>query len=230
MLTLKRFIQRFPGSSIPSLVETTDGQTLVLKMKGAGNGTQSLAAEFLVNRSALRLGWPLPGAFPVLIPDGFPWEFGTDEFDDILQKSYGLNLGLQYLGDCEALSAEKMLALPGDFLSQMATLDAFFLNYDRLGASRNVLRDAQGAPWLIDHGSCLFLDPDLSAKPLVLAPGHVLGAQAPIRPRAALRLGEQALLCAAEVPGPWLAELGLTTASVQEAIEARLRAAAAAPL
>ena len=226
MLTLKRFIQRFPGSSIPSLIECTDGQRLVLKMKGAGNGTQSLAAEYIVNESARALGWPLPGAQAVLIPDGFPWEFGTDEFDDILQKSYGVNLGLEYLGDCQALPIEAVRALPAEFLSQMATLDAFFLNYDRLPKSRNVLRDLAGKEWLIDHGSCLFLDGEMSGKPLALAPGHSLGDIALLRPRAAQRLGAQALLTCETLPELWMKELGLDVLKLKALIQARLHSLA----
>jgi hypothetical protein len=222
---LKRFVRRFPGSSIPAEVETTDGGRWVVKMKGAGNGVQSLAAEFLVNRSALALGWPVASVCTIEIPQGFPWTFGTDEFDDILQKSYGINLGLQYLGDCTPLDGATVLALPQKFLSPMATLDAFFLNYDRLAASRNTLRDPAGRDWLCDHGSCLFLDADLSAKPWALAPVHLLGAAgaALIRPEDARRLGEAALEEAAHLPQPWLSELGLTLGGLKSLIQARLR-------
>ena len=226
MLALKRFIQRFPGSSIPSLIECTDGQRLVLKMKGAGNGTQSLAAEFIVNQTAQALGWPVPAAQAVLIPEGFPWEFGTDEFDDILQKSYGVNLGLEYLGDCQPLDASEVLGLPAEFLSQLATLDAFFLNYDRLPKSRNVLRDLTGKEWLIDHGSCLFLDGDLSGKPLALAPGHCLGDNTLVRPRAAQRLGGQALLSCEALPELWMRELRLDVPKLKALIQGRLNSLA----
>jgi hypothetical protein len=225
---LERFIRRFPGSSIPAEIETTDGGRWVIKMKGAGNGVQSLAAEFLVNRSALALGWPVPTVCTIEIPQGFPWTFGTDEFDDILQKSYGLNLGLQYLGDCTPLDGPTVLALPPAFLSQMATLDAFFLNYDRLPASRNTLRDPAGRDWLCDHGSCLFLDADLSGKPWALAPGHLLGAagHALIRPENARLLGEAALEEASNLPQPWLDELSLPIDRLRALIHARLKAQA----
>ena len=169
MRTLEKFVERHSGSSIPTGIEATDGSAWVLKMRSAGNGVQSLLAEFVVNRAAASLGWPVPLAEPLCIPQGFPWTFGTDEFDDILQRSYGVNLGLRHLGACQPLSAEEMRALPADTLRRMATLDAFFLNYDRLPGSRNALRDAQGRVWLIDHGSCLFWDPDLAAKPLARA-------------------------------------------------------------
>jgi hypothetical protein len=223
MLTLKRFIQRFPGSSLPAEVEATDGRRLVLKMKGAGNGTQSLLAEFVANRAAASLGWPVPQPEPMMIPDQFPWGFGTDEFDDIVQKSYGVNMALQNLGPCEALPAAKMLVLPENFLLRMASLDAFFMNYDRLPASRNVLRDAQGKDWLIDHGSCLFVDAELSRKPLALAPGHLLGPGGMNLVDRGLckQLAQAARAAVKELPRPWLAELGWEEGSLMQRLNER---------
>jgi hypothetical protein len=225
MLTLKRYIQRFPGSSLPAEIETTDGLRLVLKMKGAGNGTQSLMAEFIVNRAAVALGWPVPDAVPVLIPEGFPWEFGTDEYDDIVQKSYGINLGLQFLGPCQALDGEAVRKLSPKLLGEMATLDALFLNYDRRGESRNVLHDDKGKDWFIDHGSCQFLDRDLLAKPLALPPGHLLLPEHErIQKNSLLPLWEEAMEACIEVPQGWRDELGWDLSYLTETLEARLEA------
>jgi len=222
MLTLKRYLHRFPGSSLPVEIETTDGQRLVLKMKGAGNGTQSLLAEFIVNRAAVAMGWPVPDAVAVRIPAGFPWEFGTDEFDDIVQKSYGVNLGLQYLGPCQALDAEALKKVSPKLLGEMATLDALFLNYDRSAKSGNILADLSGKTWFIDHGSCQFLDPAFVAKPLALPPGHVLlPDESSIQKKSLLPLWKEALEAAVEVPEAWRQELGLEVKDLTEALEAR---------
>ena len=225
MLVLDRFIQRFPGSSLPAEIETTDGLRLVLKMKGAGNGTHSLMAEFIVNRAALALGWSVPDAVPVMIPAGFPWNFGTDEFDDVLQRSYGVNLGLQYLGPCQALDAIAMRKLSAKLLGEMATIDAFFLNYDRRPESCNALHDAHGKDWLIDHGSCQFLDRDFVSKPLALPPGHILLPEhVHIKKESLLPLGEEALKACIDVPEAWRQELGWDIAHLTETLEARLAA------
>src|SRR5688572_16660021 len=95
MKTLKRILRLYAGSSFPVEVELTTGERCVMKMRGAGNGPTSLLAELVVSRIAGAAGFPVPRAFPVLIPEAFPWEFGTDEFDDLLQRSYGENLGLE---------------------------------------------------------------------------------------------------------------------------------------
>lgn len=225
MLTLKKYHQRFQGSSIPTEVETTDGRRLVLKMKGAGNGVISLVSEFIVNRAAVALGWNVPDAVPILIPEGFPWEFGTDEFDDIVQRSYGVNLGLQYLGPCTQLDAPAVKAISPKLLGEMATLDALFLNYDRLAGSRNVLQDDKGKIWLIDHGSCQFLDEELLKKPLQLIPGHLLlPDEGHILKQSLVPLWDEALEACVEVPEPWLKELGWDVAKLTETLEARLDA------
>ena len=226
MVILKSFFQRFIGSSIPTGIEGTDGARWVLKMRGVGNGTQSLLSEFLVNRSAVKLGLPVPGAEIVLIPQGFPWTFGTDEFDEIVQRSYGLNLGLEYLGPCQGLTADEIRALPLELRTAMATLDAFFLNYDRLPGSQNVLRDPEGRVWLIDHGSCLFLNPDFAAKPLALAKGHVLGEGInPLIDRSLIpELAKAAKAVLPDVPLEWLTATDLDLDRTQSLIDIRVRA------
>lgn len=222
MLTLKKYHQRFLGSSIPTEIETTDGQRLVLKMKGAGNGVISLVSEFIVNRAAVAMGWNVPDAFAVEIPQGFPWEFGTDEFDDIVQRSFGVNLGVQYLGPCKQLELAEVKAMSPKLLGEMQTIDALFLNYDRLAASRNVLQDDKGKIWLIDHGSCQFLDEDILKKPLQLIPGHLLlPDDSHIQKKSLLPLWEEALEACVEVPEPWLKELGWDVAKLTETLEAR---------
>lgn len=223
MQSLSRFIRQFKGGSIPVLAELSSGQLGVIKMKGAGNGAQSLAAEFIANRSAAALGFSVPQAFLISIPDAYPWVFGTDEFDDILRKSYGINLGLEYLGDCQPLGAAELLSLPPELKSQMACLDAFFLNYDRLAASGNIVKDGAGKTWLMDHGSCLFLDEALAGKPLALAPGHLLGeAGRGYLDEGMLRsLAGEALKHFRELPQPWLDEMGLKFEKIEALLNLR---------
>ena len=227
MVTLKSFFERFTGSSIPTGIEATDGVRWILKMRGVGNGVQSLLAEFVVNRAAASLGWPVPDVEAVLVAPGFPWTFGTDEFDEILQRSYGLNLGVRYLGPCQSLKADEIRALPQEMLTRMATLDAFFLNYDRLPGSQNILRDADGRAWMIDHGSCLFLNEDFAGKPLALGRGHILGEGInPLVDRSLIpALAEAARAALPAVPEEWLTTLGLDLTGLNQMIDARVRAA-----
>ena len=53
------------------------------------NAAVSLLSEFIANKVANKLNWPVTDVDWIYLPDNFPWIFGTDEFDDIVQKSYG---------------------------------------------------------------------------------------------------------------------------------------------
>lgn len=83
---LGRFIETYRGSSFPTRTETVDGQSCVIKMSGAGNGSAALLSEFIVNRITCRVGVATPDAYIIDIPDDYPWNFGTDEFYDIVRK------------------------------------------------------------------------------------------------------------------------------------------------
>lgn len=224
MRVLRRFLEAHVGSSFPTTVETTDGATGILKMRGSGNGEHSLAAEFLVNRIATRCGWPVPDVFPVSIPEHFPWEFGTDEFDDIVRRSFGVNLGIELVPGAVALSAAELRDLPLETLQSMARLDALFCNHDRTVHSSNALRDANGKVWFVDHGSSLVLLRSSVTAPFALASNHVLKADegryltGPL-PEGLLAAATDAV---AELPAQWLEVLGFTREDVLERIRARL--------
>jgi hypothetical protein len=154
---LKRFLGSFLGSSVPTLCETEDGEVWVLKMHGAGNGPESLLSEYIVNALAASAGLPVPEPTMITIPDDTPWRYGTDEFHDIVKKSGGQNLGLQYLGETKPVPESDYNGLSTALVSQIVTLDLTFANVDRRRSSQNLLQDRRGAIWIVDHGSCRFL-------------------------------------------------------------------------
>lgn len=88
MLTVSKILELYKGSSFPTRIQASDGNTYILKMKGAGNGVRSLLQEFLVNRVSHLMGCHVPNAHSILIPDQFPWTLGTDEFDDLVKKDF----------------------------------------------------------------------------------------------------------------------------------------------
>ncbi len=152
-MRLKRFIKQYSGSSFPTLIETEGGGEYILKMRGSGNGSLSLLSEFIANSVTSQLGWPVPSVEWVSIPENFPWTFGTDEFDDIVQKSYGWNLGIEYIRDARQLRAKDIDLSDNILLNSIYTLDVFFINVDRTDSSCNLLTDFENRTWLIDHGS-----------------------------------------------------------------------------
>ncbi len=205
---LARFIQTFRGSSFPTLSETRDGERVVIKMRGAGNGAGALLSEFLVNRLAHLCGLPVPDVRIVEIAAGHPWEFGTDEFDDLLQKSPGANLGICWIPGARQLTAEEAEALPLDFISQVVTLDLVFANLDRSPASCNLLLDSGGRRWIVDHGSCRFLF-RRSSSPAASLPGdHIFRGREDLFDMTWFKPATPGLIEAsvAEAPESWLAE------------------------
>ena len=208
---LGRFIETFRGSSFPTLAETTDGERVVIKMRGAGNGAGALLSEFLVNRFAYLCGLPVPDVRIVEIAADHPWDFGTDEFDDLLQKSAGANLGICWIPAARQVCAEEAASHPEEFISQVVTLDLTFSNLDRSPASCNLLREQSGHRWIIDHGSCRFLF-RRGAVSGALPDDHIFRGRVDAFDGKWLEPLVSALVeeTVTEVPEQWLAEEGFT--------------------
>jgi hypothetical protein len=226
--TLKKFIKLYAGSSFPTEIETLSDRKLILKMRGTGNGAKSLVSEFIVNRMASRIGWNVPSAELVKIPDQFPWEFGTDEFDDLLQKSYGINLGLQLIEEAVVADISNIATLPIDLLYKMATIDIFFCNFDRQKQSQNLLKDQNKKFWLIDHASCFFLESGFKQQ-FTLNPNHILKEREKIlvNPAYLKKIADRSLALVAieELPSEWLEEIKLAKKDLLHIIDTRIELA-----
>ena len=96
-MIVARIVEILRGSTSPAVVETEDGARWVMKFTGAGRGPRGLLTEFIATDLARQCGVPVVEAAVLTLPEGFPWQIGTDEFDGIVQRSVGANLGLRYL-------------------------------------------------------------------------------------------------------------------------------------
>jgi hypothetical protein len=141
------------GGSLPGLMEADDLGTYVVKWRAAGQGVKVLVAEVVCGELARRLGLPVPALVTV---DVAP-ELGVGEPDfevqDLLQRSAGRNLGLDYLPgalDFEAGADGVDPALAGRVL----WFDALIGNVDRSWRNPNMLF-WHGRLQLIDHGAAL---------------------------------------------------------------------------
>jgi hypothetical protein len=222
---LLRFIEMFRGSSFPTLSETTTGQQRVVKMRGAGNGAGALVSEFVVNRLAHAVALPAPDAFIVQIPTGFPWAFGSDEFHDLVQKSGGSNLALEWLGPATPLPEVRYNSLPHDFVSQVVTIDRVFANFDRSVKSGNLLEDSDRRLWIVDHGSCRFLSGAVASVTPALPAGHIFAGWEDAFESRWLKPITSSLIAetVAEIPPEWLAETQLSRTDIIDSIEVRLK-------
>ncbi len=222
---LRRFIETYRGSSFPTRIETADGATHVIKLRGAGNGTAALLSEFVVNRLASQAGLPVPDASVLELAKDHPWEYGTDEFHDLVRKSAGANLALSFLPGAQPLDLDRLASLPADFVAQVVTLDTAFLNLDRTAQSSNLLEDNPGRFWIVDHGSCRFLFSSAPSAGPWLPANHLFAGQADrIQPHWLRRMAAPSLVFTTveAVPDEWMAEFNLDRETLRRSIVERL--------
>jgi hypothetical protein len=225
--TLRRFLKTYRGSSSPTLAELDSGGTVVVKLRGSGNGAEALTSEYIVNRLAQAAGFPVPAPLIVELPDGFPWAYGTDEFHDLVRKSPGPNLGLAVIPGARPLPAERYRALAPAVISQLVTLDRTFSNWDRTEQSGNLLEDEARQVRFVDHGSCRFLAERDRADLPPLSRHHIFRVRQETFDATWLELIDDALVAstARELPEAWLTEIGLTREGLLVALRTRLRLA-----
>jgi hypothetical protein len=174
------------GGSLPAIVEGDDDGTYVLKFHGAGQGSKALVAELISGELARRLGLPVPEiVFAQLDPRMAKTE-PDPEIQELLQRSAGLNLALDYLPGSITFDplVERHLAGMARLASSIVWFDALVTNVDRTPRNTNLLVWHRKV-WLIDHGASLYFhhnwDDDVLARsrgPFAQIREHVLLSQA----------------------------------------------------
>jgi hypothetical protein len=167
------------GGSLPGLVEADDDGLYVVKFKGAAQGPKALVAEVVAGELGRALGLPVPELVLVDIDpslgglDGDPW------VGELLEKSPGLNLGLDFLPGSLTFNPRADGRPDPDLAAGIVWFDALVTNTDRSPRNPNILAWHRRL-WLIDHGASLFIhhtwrDPDEHAgRPLATISDHVL--------------------------------------------------------
>lgn len=199
---------------MPAIVEADDDGTYVAKFRGAAQGHKALVAEIICGELGRALGLPVPQLvlldLDVLLSRSEP----DPELQDLLRKSAGLNVALDYLPG--ALNWEPPLAPPPDaeLAARIVWFDAFITNIDRTVRNPNMLIWHKQLH-LIDHGAALYFqhawDDHLSraTSPFAAIRTHALlplagdleAADADLAPRVTEDLLRKIL---DEVPDAWL--------------------------
>lgn len=141
------------GGSLPGIVEADDLGIYVCKFRGAGQGLRVLVAEVVVAGVAGLVDVPVPDLVTVdLAPEIGRYE-ADQEVQDLLNKSLGLNLGVDLLpgafGYDTAFEPDRELA------GRILWLDALCANVDRSWRNPNLLV-WRGDLFAIDHGAALY--------------------------------------------------------------------------
>jgi hypothetical protein len=208
------------GGSLPGLVEADDDGLYVVKFRGAGQGPRALVAEWLAGEIGRAVGLPVPEIVVVHVDRGLGDAEPDEEIQDLVHKSGGLNLGLDFLPGALTFNPGAAPEVDPAVAADIVWLDAFVTNPDRTAGNPNLLV-WHGRTWLIDHGAALYVhhtwrDPDAHAeRPFERIRDHVLlpfagsieDADARLAPRldAAVFAG-----LAAAIPDLWLPDDPLT--------------------
>ena len=167
------------GGSLPGLVEADDDGLYVVKFKGAAQGPRALVAEVIAGELGRALGLPVPELVLIDIDpslgalDGDPW------VGELLEKSPGANLGLDFLPGSLTFNPRADGKPDADLAADVVWFDALVTNTDRSPRNPNILAWHRRL-WLIDHGASLFIhhtwvEPDAHAvRPLATIADHVM--------------------------------------------------------
>jgi hypothetical protein len=202
------------GGSLPGLMEADDLGTYVVKWRAAGQGVKVLVAEVVCAQLARALGLPVPAIVTVDVAPELAVGEPDVEVQELLQRSAGRNLGLDYLPgalDFDAAAGDVDAALAGRVL----WFDALVGNVDRSWRNPNMLF-WHGRLQLIDHGAALTFHHnwpgaaaavsrpyDAGSHALIECAPDVVAADAALAPLVTRDLLEAVL---AQVPDDWLAD------------------------
>lgn len=144
------------GGSLPAIVEGDDDGTYVLKFRGAGQGARALIAELVSGELARVLGLPVPEIVFAMLDARMAKTEPDPEIQDLLRKSEGLNLALDYLPGSITFDPIVEVPIAGKtrLASSIVWFDSLVTNVDRTAKNTNLLVWHRNL-WMIDHGATL---------------------------------------------------------------------------
>src|SRR6185312_4516287 len=143
------------GGSVPALVEADDLGLYVVKLSGAGQGAKALVAELVAGELARAAGLAVPELVFVDVARALAASEPDPEIADPLERSAGINLGLDYLPGSVGFDPVVSVRPDPATASRVALVDAFVANVDRTPRNPNILV-WHARLWLIDHGAALY--------------------------------------------------------------------------
>ncbi|WP_245784922.1 HipA family kinase [Geodermatophilus amargosae] len=204
------------GGSLPGLMEADDLGTYVVKWRAAGQGVRVLVAEVVCGELARALALPVPALVTVDVVPELAVGEPDQEVQELLQRSAGRNLGLDYLPgalDFEAGVGEVDPELAGRVL----WFDALVGNVDRSWRNPNMLF-WHGRLQLIDHGAALTFHHSWPGAQAAVARPYDASQHALLECEPDLRAADAALAgrvsrpvleaVLAQVPDEWLEDEG----------------------
>ncbi|MDZ4797839.1 MAG: HipA family kinase [Bryobacteraceae bacterium] len=143
------------GGSLPAIVEADDLGLYVVKFRGAGQGVLALTADLIGCELARALGLLVPDVVCVDVDPALGRNEPDYEIRELLQKSTGINLGIDYLPGSFMFDAAARLFPDAAAAADIVWLDAFITNVDRTARNPNLLWWHRKL-YCIDHGAALY--------------------------------------------------------------------------
>lgn len=144
------------GGSLPAIVEADDDGMYVLKFRGAAQGPKALIAELIGGGLGRALGLPVPEIVFIEFDGALGRNEPHAEIQELVVKSAGLNLALDYLPGSFNFDPLNAAAVDPELAARIVWLDAFITNVDRTPRNPNMLLWHRNL-WLIDHGAALYV-------------------------------------------------------------------------
>ncbi|HEU6440045.1 MAG TPA: HipA family kinase [Terriglobales bacterium] len=202
------------GGSLPAVVEADDDGMYVAKFRGAGHGEKALVAELVAGEIGRALGLLVPEIVLVDFDARLAAAEPDQEIRELLQRSSGINVGLDFLPGSLGFDPAAGFSPPSDLCAAVVWFDAFVTNVDRDARNTNMLVWHRRL-WLIDHGSALYIHHTWknaaahARKPMAAIKSHVLlpfaGSILEADDRLAMRLTPEIFGSIIEsVPDEWL--------------------------
>ncbi|HEX5498354.1 MAG TPA: HipA family kinase, partial [Thermomicrobiales bacterium] len=180
---------------------------------------KALVAETIAGELGRALGLNVPDLVQVDFAAALSAAEPDPEIQELLERSAGLNFGIDYLPG--ALAFAPSAAIASDFAADIVWFDAFVTNVDRTPRNPNLLVWGKRI-WLIDHGAALFAQhgwtglasalasagspfAPIRDHVLLAAAGSIAEADARLAPRVTEEVVEAAV---AAVPDVWLEGIG----------------------
>jgi hypothetical protein len=144
------------GGSLPAIVEADDDGLYVAKFRGAGHGEKALVAELVGGEIGRALGLLVPEIVVVDFDPRLAAAEPDQEIRELLQRSSGVNVGLDFLPGALGFDPAAGFTPPADLCAAVVWFDSFVTNVDRDARNTNMLVWHRRL-WLIDHGSALYI-------------------------------------------------------------------------
>lgn len=155
MLTAVKILKALhSGSSLPVIAGASDGNTYVIKLRGAGDGVAANVVEWLASKLGYLLDIPVICPVFLVIGEALENQVGDPEVSELIARSRGLNLGTPYLEDASPFDNRAAQDLADDHKNAIFLYDLFLLNIDRNASNPNMIWH-RGELKCLDYSSAL---------------------------------------------------------------------------